>query len=126
VIESNEQIVRVDLPELARRFGGDISIVIGLLEGFVREAPASMAALEEALLSNDCDRARGITHTLKGTLLWVGAEKPASAAAALEARLDARGPRVPTECHGLREQIDALLQGLRVQLRELGDRPTVA
>jgi HPt (histidine-containing phosphotransfer) domain-containing protein len=106
----------VDVEGLYRRLGNDGAAVEEILNAFARETPGLIAQLSDAVSAGELDRARRLAHSLKGSLLWIGAAEAASAAHTLES--DASdSPSVPPEetLARLRSNIEPLLQALRSQ-----------
>ena len=73
-----------DRSSLQRRLGGDQSAASAALSAFAREAPRQLARLHDALEKGDTAQVKLIAHTMKGSLLWIGAEDVASTASFLE------------------------------------------
>ncbi len=115
---SSDPAVRslIDIEGLHRRLGDDKEAVEEILNAFARETPGLIAQLSDAVSAGERDRARRLAHSLKGSLLWIGAAEAASAAHKLES--DASdGSSVPPEetLARLRSNIEPLLRALRSQ-----------
>jgi HPt (histidine-containing phosphotransfer) domain-containing protein len=80
----------VHLDALERRLGGDRKAALAVLAAFSRDAPDQLARLSTAVNAGAHDEVRILAHTLKGGLLWIGADRAAASAHALE--LDPSGP----------------------------------
>ena len=73
-----------DRKSLQKILGGDGAAAAALLSAFARDVPGQLARLHEALERNETAQVRLMAHTLKGSLLWIGAEDAATAASLLE------------------------------------------
>jgi signal transduction histidine kinase/CheY-like chemotaxis protein len=80
--------------EPMRRLGGDLDLYQEILAIFAAEAPARIAAFEEAMSRGDREAMRRLAHSLRGSALAVGADRLAEAATRLEA---ASGPGASVE-----------------------------
>lgn len=75
-----------DLERLATQLGDDPEAVTEILESFVRDTPATLAQLRQAVAAGDATRVERAAHRLKGSLLWITAETAATHAATLESQ----------------------------------------
>lgn len=73
-----------DFDALQRRLGDDREGALAVLSAFAREAPKQLARLGQAVEAGNTDQVRLAAHTLKGSLLWIGAAAAAASAQALE------------------------------------------
>jgi HPt (histidine-containing phosphotransfer) domain-containing protein len=81
-----------------------------VLRAFAREAPNQLARLREAVEGNDAARIRFLAHTVKGSLLWIGAADAADAASALEQNASQHpGRALGQGLAELSKQVDRLL-----------------
>ena len=64
--------------------GGDESLLAAIAPHFGGAASAQMTSLREALAREDAAQVRHWSHTLKGTLLTVGANRSSAVAARIE------------------------------------------
>ena len=64
--------------------GGDESLLAAIAPHFGGAASAQMSSLREALAKQDAAQVRHWSHTLKGTLLTVGANRSSAIAAQIE------------------------------------------
>ena len=69
---------------LQERLGESRSAALAVIATFTRIGPPVLAELLDAATLGECERARQLAHNLKGTLLWIGADTAAGAAAAIE------------------------------------------
>jgi CheY-like chemotaxis protein len=90
--ELDEEIVG-QLAELSTADDG----VAALIAGFVASAPARIAELRNAVDSNDVDRLRSISHSLRGSSGSLAATRVASLLANLEASVTTDGLDAATE-----------------------------
>lgn len=77
---------------LRTTLGGDQSAADAVLQAFAQHAPRQMAHLREAIAKADRTQARLVAHTIKGSLLWIGAETAAAAAFAIEQSASGESP----------------------------------
>jgi HPt (histidine-containing phosphotransfer) domain-containing protein/CheY-like chemotaxis protein len=90
----------LDYRRLVRNLGDDESAARAVLGAFVGQADASLAALRAASTSADWPAVERLAHRLKGSLLWIAAERAARVAGTLESRArakDAAGSRTALE-----------------------------
>ena len=80
----------LDYRRLVRNLGDDESAARAVLATFVGQADASLVALRAAGTSADWLALERLAHRLKGSLLWIGAERAARVAGTLESRARAR------------------------------------
>jgi HPt (histidine-containing phosphotransfer) domain-containing protein len=64
--------------------GGDASLLAAIAPHFGGAASAQLSSLREALAKQDAAQVRHWSHTLKGTLLTVGANRSSTIAARIE------------------------------------------
>jgi HPt (histidine-containing phosphotransfer) domain-containing protein len=113
---SSDPAVRslIDIEGLLRRLGNDEAAVEEILNAFARETPGLIAQLSDAVSAGELDRARRLAHSLKGSLLWIGAAEAASAAHTLELDTSVGSSVPPKETLSrLRSNIEPLLRALR-------------
>jgi HPt (histidine-containing phosphotransfer) domain-containing protein len=84
-----------DLDSLQRRLGDDRPAAEAVLSAFARDAPRQIARLREALSEGASDQVRLVAHTLKGALLWIGANDAAASAQAMELNSSEDSPIAP-------------------------------
>lgn len=70
--------------QLEEDFGGDIPMVLMVLEVFIETVPELLAKLKEALEQLDMSAAARVSHSLKGALAQVQAEIPRDLAFEIE------------------------------------------
>jgi HPt (histidine-containing phosphotransfer) domain-containing protein len=99
----------VHLEALERRLGGDRKAAMAVLAAFRRDAPNQLARLSAAVSTGARDEVRILAHTLKGGLLWIGADQAAASAHALE--LDPAG--APAAFTRLAADVEAVLGALK-------------
>ena len=75
---------RFSFDALQQRLGDDREAAIAVLSAFARDAPNQLARLWQAVKAGDSAEVRLAAHTLKGGLLWIGADEAAASAHALE------------------------------------------
>ena len=86
---SNEVVDKVRI-EVLRTMGKDEGVLLGRLEeAFLREAPASLAALRQALIDADASALREAAHRLRGSAANMGAVTVAAWSEQLETRASA-------------------------------------
>ena len=73
-----------DVDALRQRLGGSRDAADSLLALFASDAPRQIGRLREALDRADLKELKYVAHSLKGSLLWLGATAAAEAARALE------------------------------------------
>jgi HPt (histidine-containing phosphotransfer) domain-containing protein len=105
----------IDMEGLRRRLGQDDDAIEEILRAFAQEAPKLVSQLGAAISGGERDLVRRLAHSLKGSLLWIGADEAAAAAQALEH--DAAGPPSSPEeiFEKMRENIEILLQALHAR-----------
>ncbi len=74
----------IDRERLQAQLGDDAEGVEELLGTFARDAPGHMATLRAAVSSGDAQGIERAAHRIKGSLLWLRAERAGARAAALE------------------------------------------
>ena len=90
-----------------------------LLKLFLRSAPLQVAQLADACVARDVERARGVAHTLKGSLYAAGASRLATSVEALRTELArADFSSVERQLRDVREDFAALVRALEQQLQE--------
>lgn len=94
--------------------GGDESLLAAIAPHFGGAASAQIALLREALAKQDAAQVRHWSHTLKGTLLTVGANSSSAIAAQIEKT--ARGGEVD----GLQPWVERLAAETEVLITHLG------
>jgi HPt (histidine-containing phosphotransfer) domain-containing protein len=83
-IDRDSSIVTFDPTELLARVDNDRELLHDLLKVFREEFPRHLRALRDAVESRDGKRVTVVTHTLKGMLSNIAANRAAAAAAHLE------------------------------------------
>ena len=73
-----------DADELLPRLGGDESLLVEMVEIFAAESPQMLAAMRQALESNDPGALQRAAHNLKGAVSVFGARPATRAAQAIE------------------------------------------
>jgi two-component system, sensor histidine kinase and response regulator len=73
-----------DADELLPRLGGDESLLVEMVEIFAAESPQMLAAMREALETNDPGALQRAAHNLKGAVSVFGARPATRAAQAIE------------------------------------------
>jgi HPt (histidine-containing phosphotransfer) domain-containing protein len=79
------------LGRLAESMGGDDAFVAELIEQFVTDSPALVAAARKGLETGDADDVRRAAHTLKSNAATFGANELADRSSRLEAAAKAGG-----------------------------------
>ena len=79
------------LDRLAESMGGDDAFVTELIEQFVTDSPALVAAARRGLEAGDADEVRRAAHTLKSNAATFGANELADRSSRLEAAAKAGG-----------------------------------
>ena len=74
----------INREQLLERVDGDWGLLEELLAIFIKEFPAQLKEVEEAILSNDAERLRRSAHRLKGALGNLAAEEAYDTAIVLE------------------------------------------
>ena len=108
--------VRVD--EGVRRMGDSVAVYYSILERFRSGQQNTLAEIRSAIAADDWEKAERLTHTLKGLLGTLGAEKLQTNVAELEsfirgkanARIESLFPAVDLELTQLFAAIDRALQ----------------
>jgi two-component system, sensor histidine kinase and response regulator len=77
----------LDIAAAAERLGGDISVLLRVLQSYARDLPGVPQELGRLLAAGADNDARRLLHTLKGTSATVGASRLAALAAEGEQRL---------------------------------------
>jgi PAS domain S-box-containing protein len=89
----------------------------GLVGIFLRDAPAQLAALDEAVKGGDWPSVKGLGHTLKGSCSVVGASKMTEICAELqEAGASEDGPRALEQLRQLEEEFGKVRPALEARL----------
>jgi HPt (histidine-containing phosphotransfer) domain-containing protein len=102
-----------DSGPLRTRLGGDQSAADAVLLAFAQHAPRQMAHLREAIAKGDRTQARLVAHTIKGSLLWIGAETAATAAFAIEQSASGESPIAMEEALSrLSGEMESVLAGV--------------
>lgn len=99
----------IHLEALERRLGGDRKAAMAVLAAFSRDAPNQLSRLSAAVSAGRDDEIRILAHTLKGGLLWIGANEAAASAHALE--LDPSSPGAAFA--RLSTEVEAVLSALK-------------
>lgn len=94
--------------------GGDESLLAAIAPHFGGAASAQLASLREALAKQDASQVRHWSHTLKGTLLTVGANRSSAIAAQIEKTARAG------EVDGLQPWVERLATETEVLIGHLG------
>jgi HPt (histidine-containing phosphotransfer) domain-containing protein len=111
--ETADEVAPFDLDGLQKRLGDDKEAASAVLRAFVRNAPGQLARLHDAVEKNDAAQVRFLAHTLKGSLLWIGAADAAAAASTLEQSASLEpGPTLGQGLATLSEQVDRLLAAI--------------
>ena len=94
--------------------GGDESLLGEVIEAFQEESPMLLVSIREAITTGDTDLLHRAAHTLKNSLLSLGATQSGETAFALEmlAR-DARLDGAQTLCETLEADLPRICQELR-------------
>jgi two-component system, sensor histidine kinase and response regulator len=114
------QVSIVDVAKLMANHEGDVGLMRGVLETFLREQPHRERALLEALSRGDAPTLAREAHSFKGLMLTLGASAPADIALRLEilARCGNLG-----DAAGAVHELRAEMARLAPALRELLQRP---
>jgi HPt (histidine-containing phosphotransfer) domain-containing protein len=104
------------LTRLAESMGGDDAFVTELIEQFVTDSPALVAAARKGLEAGDADEVRRAAHTLKSNAATFGANELADRSSRLEAAAKAG------TLDDARERIDAIAEELERVHAALRDR----
>ena len=111
-------IAAFDFDSLQRRLGDDRPAAEAVLSAFARDAPRQIARLREALSEGASDQVRLVAHTLKGALLWIGANDAAASAQAMELNSSEDSPIAPAAALlKLSADVEHLLLDVRSRLR---------
>lgn len=112
----------IDLEDLQRRLGGDRAAAETVLSAFVREAPKMIGDLSAAVANDDRALIQRLAHTVRGTLLWIGATDAASSARKVEVGLSS-GPENGSQSALLTlcGQVQEIVLGLRSRASRLAD-----
>ena len=86
-----------NIDDLRSRLGGNREAADALLDMFAKTAPAQIEALRSADTAADAKQAKYVAHSLKGSLLWIGANAAAEAARAVEAAVAEGATADPAE-----------------------------
>ncbi len=105
-----------DLARLTTQLGDDSEAVAEVLASFVRDAPAALVHLREAVAARDAKAVERAAHRLKGSLLWITAETAAKEAAALENQARSGDPKT------LRQPLETLDREVGRVLEEVAAR----
>jgi HPt (histidine-containing phosphotransfer) domain-containing protein len=73
-----------DLGPLQRRLGEDRKAAEAVLSAFAGDAPRQIERLRQAFAAGASEEVRLLAHTLKGSLLWIGADDIAAVAHTME------------------------------------------
>ena len=104
----------IDWEELRERLCGDEELVGTIVDLFVEECPAWLAAVVDAVDSGDLERIRASAHALKGAAGNLSAHSLAAAASRLESRgLEGNLIACRAVCSELSAECDRLLGTLR-------------
>lgn len=71
---------------------GDVGVLREALAAFLEDAPATVAALSEAVRAGDLSQAQRHAHTIKGVAATLGARRLQGAALAVEAAIRGGAP----------------------------------
>jgi PAS domain S-box-containing protein len=100
----------VDLPQLQRRCGGKMQLVLEMLTKFAERLPRDESQLRAALDEREYRRAAQIAHAIKGTAANLSANRLRDTAGALElACRKVEGLAIPVCLEALRREADACL-----------------
>lgn len=105
-----------NIDELRSRLGGNREAADSLLEMFANTAPTQVEALRAAAAASDVKQAKYVAHSLKGSLLWIGANAAAEAARSVEAAF-ADGATL-----GSAEAIDHLAREVGLVVQAIAER----
>ena len=113
----------IDRTRILSRLGGDEALMAEVVQLFLEDCPAHVAAIEQAAAAGDVPRVRSAAHALKGSAGNLSADRLADAAAALEqlandGRVDAltdAAARVSARASAAMEALRPLLAGLHVE-----------
>lgn len=96
-------------------FGGDETLVRGLVRLFVENSPRMLESLRSALSSGDLQRLARTAHALKGSIANFTSEGPAKTASELE-RLCVLGQRDAAEAtlHQLEQEMSRLVTAMKL------------
>lgn len=114
---ASRSVAAFDFNSLQRRLGDDRPAAEAVLSAFARDAPRQMARLREAIAADASDQVRLGAHTLKGTLLWIGASEAAASAQTMELNSSVDSPVAPAAALlKLSDDVDLLLLAVRSRL----------
>lgn len=99
----------IHLEALERRLGGNRKAAMAVLAAFSQDAPNQLSRLAAAVQAGASEEIRVLAHTLRGGLLWIGADEAAASARALE--LDPSSPRAALA--RLSSDVEAILKALK-------------
>ena len=117
-VEMAGQATLIDMDYLQDMSGGDSEFIKEILSTFLESSVDLVDAIESAAREDDVDKALYATHTLKGSLKSIGAERVAALCQSLEVAARARdmasfhamASEVPVGFDLLRMEICSLLQ----------------
>lgn len=111
-------IAAFDSDSLQRRLGDDRTAAEAVLRAFAMEAPRQIARLREAVTAGASDQVRLVAHTLKGSLLWIGASDAAASALTMELNPCEDSPISPgAALLKLSADVEHLLRAVQSRLR---------
>ncbi len=115
--ESVADLPPLDIPAMLGRLGGDKSLLLTVIEMFVRDGPGYLVELDEALNATDTAAAGRLAHTLKGLVGTFGAEPVVATAGALQQAAGQAADQAVLR--SLQQQLAAQLGQLVQQLQQL-------
>jgi HPt (histidine-containing phosphotransfer) domain-containing protein len=96
----------LNLQGALERIGGDEELLVDIAAVFLTEYPELLNEMQDAVASADADVLQRSAHTLKGSLLAIGAERAAELA--LELEMQGRQQKAGSATESLRELSIAL------------------
>jgi HPt (histidine-containing phosphotransfer) domain-containing protein len=98
---------------LQRRLGDDREAAEAVLSTFSQDAPKQLARLRRAAEDGATEQVRLLAHSMKGSLLWIGADGAAASAHVLEQAV-AAGSAIPgAAVSRFSAEVELLLAALR-------------
>lgn len=94
---ASHRVEAFDLDSLQRRLGDDRPAAEAVLSAFATDAPRQIGRLREAVAAGASDQVRQVAHTLKGSLLWIGAGDAAASAQTMELSSGVGSPITPAD-----------------------------
>jgi HPt (histidine-containing phosphotransfer) domain-containing protein len=83
-MNSKDRVPPVEWAELLARFGGDRSLVVDLIEEFVKDLPGRVLAVRDALALGDHRALEAVAHALREALASFSAKRCVTLARELE------------------------------------------